>query len=116
MKGVIENTKEESFSRTDTKIIKGVAIILMLMHHLWAFPDRIAGGALNTVFNIFGESSAVFFGLFGKICVSLFFFLGGYGVYMQSKKSEFTILSNIKKLCLAYWKVFIVFIYNKGRL
>ncbi len=82
----------------------------MLMHHLWAFPERIAGGELNTLLNISGENPAVFFGLFGKICVSLFFFLGGYGIYMQSKKRGFSILFNIKKLCLAYWKVFLVFI------
>lgn len=39
--------KDLFFSRIDTKIIKGLAIILMLMHHLWAFPERIAGGELK---------------------------------------------------------------------
>ncbi len=32
---------EEQFSKLDTKIIKGLAIVLMLMHHLWAFQKRI---------------------------------------------------------------------------
>lgn len=34
-------------SREDTKILKAIAVILMLAHHLWAFPDRIAGGELK---------------------------------------------------------------------
>lgn len=65
------------FTREDTKIIKGTAIILMLIHHLWGFPERIAGGSLKYMFIIFGQSSIVYFGLFGKICVSLFFLLVG---------------------------------------
>lgn len=104
----VENKKV--FSSNDTKIIKGIAIILMLMHHLWPFEERIAGGELKHLFTMFGDSSLVFFGLFGKICVSLFFFLGGYGIYIQSKKKNFNIIANIKKLYLAYWKVFIIFI------
>ena len=31
------------FSKEDTKVIKGITIILMMMHHLWAFPGRISG-------------------------------------------------------------------------
>lgn len=37
---------ENYFTKEDTKVIKGIAIILMLTHHLWGFPDRIAGGEL----------------------------------------------------------------------
>ena len=107
MKGKKEVKREGGFSRTDTKIIKGVAILLMLLHHLWAFPDRIVGGELNTAF---GLNYTQFFGTFGKICVSLFFFLGGYGIYMQSKKRGFTIISSIKRLYSSYWKVFLIFI------
>ena len=102
------NKKE--FSRDDTKIIKGVAVVLMLMHHLWFFPDRIAGGELKHLFTIFGESSLGYFGSFGKICVSLFFFLGGYGIYIQSRKENFNLINNIKKLFTSYWKVFLIFI------
>jgi hypothetical protein len=31
---------ETTFTRTDTKVIKGVAVLLMLMHHLFYFPDN----------------------------------------------------------------------------
>lgn len=97
-------------TRDDTKIMKGIAIILMLTHHLWSFPDRMAGGSLNYSFSIFGMSSIVYFGLFGKICVSLFFFLGGYGIYKSSQGKSYDIIRKLKKLYLEYWKVFLIFI------
>lgn len=50
----------------------------MLIHHLWTFPERLVGGELNHLFNIFGGSSIFIIGSFGQICVSIFFFLGGY--------------------------------------
>ena len=101
---------EQTFSREDTKLMKGVAILLMLMHHLWAFPERIAGGELWHVLNICGESSLTYFGSFGKICVSFFFFLGGYGVYLTTCSKKYDLIAKIKGLYLAYWKVFVLFI------
>ena len=57
---------DQTFSRDDTKLMKGAAIILMLMHHLWGFPARIAGGELWHVLSICGESSLTYFGSFGS--------------------------------------------------
>ena len=88
-------------SREDTQIIKGLAIVLMLMHHLWAFPDRIPV-SLNYVFTIFEQSSIVYIGMFGKICVSLFFFVGGYGTYLSSSEKNYDIVNRIRKLYGAY--------------
>ena len=100
----------EAFPKSDTQIIKGLAILLMLMHHLWFFPDRIAGGELKYLFTFLGKSSTDIMGSFGKICVSLFFFVGGYGIYKKSEEKDFNILKNIKKIYLNYWKIFLIFI------
>ena len=48
---------DRTFSRDDTKLMKGAAIVLMLMHHLWGFPGRIAGGELWHVLSICGETA-----------------------------------------------------------
>ena len=114
-----------TFSREDTKLVKGFAIILMLYHHLFAFPNRIQdGSSYIPVLEFSGIDSAMLFGLFGKICVALFLFLGGYGTWMsyQSKKStlicadansasfslsEFT-MNKIKGLYAPYLKVFAI--------
>ena len=100
----------EAFPKSDTQIIKGLAILLMLMHHLWFFPDRIAGGELKYLFTFLGKASTNIMGSFGKICVSLFFFVGGYGIYKKSEEKDFNILKNIKKIYLNYWKIFLIFI------
>lgn len=99
-----------SFSREDTKAIKGVAVTLMLMHHLWGFPKRILGGELTYFVTVFGQSSISYLGTFGKLCVSLFFFLGGYGMYKLYQQKRLDITLHIQKLYISYWKVFLIFV------
>ena len=98
------------FDREDTKVIKGIAILLMLAHHLWAFPDRIYGGGFTAILSVFGMPLSVFIGKFGKICVSLYFFLSGYGLYKSSRGKKLDILLRLKGLYSSYWKVFFLFI------
>ena len=117
------------FSRDDTKMVKGFAIILMLYHHLFAYPaERLQPGVSYTPLLTFTSvDSAMLIGLFGKMCVALFLFLGGYGTWMsfQAKRdkqllaqpkdatasadplSSFT-LAKIKGLYVPYLKVFVI--------
>ena len=102
--------KKFSFTASDSLIIKGVAIILMLMHHLWMFPDT-KPDTLNHLITIFNTPLPTYLASFGKICVSLFLFLGGYGTYITAKKKkDWNIFVSIKKLYIKYWKVFFIFI------
>ena len=43
---------DQLLTKDDTKVMKAIAIILMLIHHLWGFPERIAGGKLRYCFHI----------------------------------------------------------------
>ena len=117
------------FSRDDTKMVKGFAIILMLYHHLFAYPaERLQPGVSYAPLLTFTSvDSAMLIGLFGKMCVALFLFLGGYGTWMsfQAKRdkqllsqpkdtttsadllSSFT-LAKIKGLYTPYLKVFTI--------
>lgn len=103
-------TPDTFLSKDDTKIMKAIAICCMLMHHLWCFPTRLAGEPLKYFFTIFGISSTVYIGYFGKICVPLFFFLGGYGVYKSYFGRSYNVVEKLKNLYFAYWKVFLIFI------
>lgn len=98
------------FTKEDTKVVKGFAILLMLMHHLWGFPDRIPGDGLLYSFHIFGRSSIQYLGMFGKICVSIFFFIGGYGIYKSAQTQAFDLVGKLKRLYISYWKVFVIFV------
>lgn len=97
-------------SREDTKVLKGIAVLLMLTHHLWGFPQRIAGGELRGLVTLFDISGPYFVAIFAKICVSTFFFLGGYGTWMSSRNGSYDAAGRIKGLYLSFWKVFFLFV------
>ena len=114
-----------TFTREDAKTVKGVAILLMLCHHLFAYLDRIQDGNSYTPLLTFNTiNSAQPMDLFGRTCVALFPFLGGLGTYIsqQSRRrrlegqgeaalaqemSRFT-LAKVKALYVPYLKVFCV--------
>lgn len=99
------------FDKEDTKVIKGIAILLMIAHHIWGFPSRLySGGGFPQTPMIFGEPYYLYIGRFGKICVSIYFFLSGYGICKSSQKGNINILAKLKKLYFSYWKVFLIFI------
>lgn len=101
------------FSKRDTKVIKGIAIVMMLYHHLFGFPERIANDiSYSSLFSYHGNTASLYIGIFGKLCVYIFIFLGGYGTYLTSQETpdDVLIASKIKKLYEIYWKVFIIFI------
>ena len=82
----------------------------MLAHHLFAFPDKVPFGyEFKTIISINGVSIPTCIGIFGQICVSVFMFLGGYGIYKQlGQKNLF--LHKIVRLYKSYWKVFFIFV------
>lgn len=104
---------KSEFSRTDTKAIKGVAVVLMLFHHIAGFPERFPLDFLGfqSLWGAFFENGYLQnFASSAKICVSLFFFLGGYGHFIRRKSSKLSVTSEIFRLYCAYWKVFIIFV------
>lgn len=105
------------FTKENTKQIKGIAILLMMAHHLFAFPARMPfGTSLQTPFYISGMELTELIGGFGKICVSIYMFMGGYGLFKRyascvERNAECNRLgSDIIKLYKAYWKVFLIFV------
>ena len=99
------------FTRHDTKIIKGIAICLMLYHHLFAFPERVTEGTFVSLWYFNETNLSVCLGAFGRICVALFTFLSGYGIYRSSLSGEDSAAlaaRHIKSLYKTYWMVFFV--------
>ena len=78
-----------TFSRDHTRILKGIALLLMIVHHtstpsLWA--DE--GSDVFATFQYLQQSA--------KICVYIFAFLVGYGFYCSKNK---TIQYSFKRCC-----------------
>lgn len=101
-------------NRKHTQMVKGVAIVLMVWHHLFAFPNRIKDVSYQSMMSIDGTPIEQYIGSFGKICVAIFLFLSGYGLYkVYQKKQSFTLPDSVKRVggfLKYYGVVFILFI------
>lgn len=82
-------------TKQDTIAIKGIAILLMLWHHLF----------LSTVeYGVWANS----FSSIAKLCVALFLFVSGYGLTKQYTKLEKPYFKNtVEFLALRYLKFFL---------
>lgn len=105
----MNNTVDLFLTRDDTQIIKGLAVILMIGHHLLAFPDRLPG-TLFSFSGLLGFNVLFHLGAFGRICIGMFSFLGGYGKYIRSESKPVKPLKETLNLYKKYWQVFLVFI------
>lgn len=100
------------FTREDTKVIKGIAICLMLCHHLFAYPTRVIEPNTFVSFFTFGSTSlATYIGQFGIICIPTFLFLGGFGTYLSASKVDDVgtlVTGRIVGLYKLVWQVFLL--------
>lgn len=99
------------FTKLDTSVMKGVAVSLMIAHHLFTFPERLVDVGYISVPFINGMTLAACLGQFGKICVSVFTLLSGYGTYLSLSRAQndaAVTLRHIRSLYISYWKVFLI--------
>lgn len=95
-------------TKQDSLIIKGIAILLMMIHHLFAFPDRIVMSSYIPLFYINNTSIEYYIGVFGAICVSIFIFISGYGLFISYKSKK--IYKRIFKFYKNFFVIFIIFV------
>ena len=106
-------TKEESLQ------LKGIAIMMMLWLHLFGTNQTILDGCEKHIYLWNGAPMIYAMRKFGRMCVVLYTFLGGYGmykVYQRSHSSDLGIINGMNngkralKLLANYWIVFLIFI------
>jgi hypothetical protein len=101
------------FTKKDTGIGKGIAICLMIIHHLFNTRARILEGNSYIPLLVFKDIE-IHIARFGKICVASFIFLSGYGLYLSFQKSDKNIavyvINKLKKFYPVFWAQFIVFV------
>ena len=101
--------KHVVFDKNASLMIKGVAIIMMVFHHGFRLTNIYSGFQMS--FFPFTESNIVNIASASKICVSLFVFVSGYGLYLSfaQKKATVTaqkwVLYRCLKLFSKYWFV-----------
>lgn len=99
-------------TKENTLLIKGVAIILMFTHHLFRFPSRVENvkyfSLSGDIFN--GYNIEYLIGDFGKICVGIFLFLSGIGLYYSGKHEWKDSKKRIINFYSYFIFIFIIFI------
>lgn len=104
------------FTKYETNSIKLIAVILMLAHHLFSFPDRIKETCYYNSLLLNSDNKTIEMELasFGKICVALFLLLGGYGLFQSYVKDKTHVnkmlIKRIFNLYKKVWQIFIIFI------
>lgn len=101
-----------TFTKDDTKVVKAIAVMLMLYHHLFGFPERIYNNYINLIPTINNHNISFLIASFGKICVTIFIFLAGYSSYisMKNNKEESVVKKRVYNLYKIFWKVFLVIV------
>lgn len=66
------------FTKEETNFCKGIAIIMMLFHHLFNDFEEYAGHPVD--YRPFTGERLMFLALLCKVCVAIFVFLSGYGI------------------------------------
>lgn len=85
------------FNKEASQRVKGIAILLMIAHHL--FTQNVFSQISSVPLSLYYQQ----IGIMGKLCVSIYMFVGGYA-FLLSKEN-----SIIKRLCHIYKKYIITF-------
>ena len=97
-------------SKTDTQVLKGIALLLLLSHHLF-----YKNPGLYDDITIIGNHQLVqTIGVISKVCVSIFVFLSGYGLTIKyNSQSHLNVRqfywSRSVKLLTNYWLIWFLF-------
>ena len=77
--------EKNAFSKDASLALKGVAILLMMFHHCFRDASLYQGFPMS--FFPLPEQTVVHLALASKICVSLFAFVSGYGLFLNCRDS-----------------------------
>lgn len=125
MKSTQPNQTRQIFDKRQTNIAKGIALLMLLWHHLFfnspEYYDRFV-----SMFSIKGIPVESFLAVFCKVCVAIFLFLSGYGLFKSydsyinkverskikpSYLNDFIFIKNhLIKLMSEYWFIYVIFV------
>lgn len=96
--------RNRELTKDDTLFLKGIALVLLLVHHLFYEQTGLYADFGGVVHKI---------GLFSKLCVAIFVFLSGYGIVKSARgeiQAKLFYVKGFTKLYLNYWLMWILFV------
>jgi len=107
-----------NFDKKQTLSLKGVAILIMIFHHLFLGILQMADAYGINCFPI-SQNRIHGLAVFGKVCIYMFAFVSGYGLWIDysrtrdSKSVGKWMIERYIKTFSAYWFIFVIeFIYH----
>ncbi len=98
-----------NFNISDTNQAKGVAVLMLLWHHL--FTDKLYE---YSSIEVMGVDTIHWIAVLFKWCVGIFVFLSGYGLYKSQtnkpRKIKQFYFSHLSSLYLNYWFIWLLFV------
>jgi len=89
------------FDKQMSSIVKGCAILFMMMLHCYGKEYAVS---LNYDFAVFSHFNGVF-----KICIGIYSFMVGFGYAFSKNKDWHYSIQHIKKLLVPFWVILFVF-------
>lgn len=103
-------------TKSEIKITKGVAILFMLLLHL--FCTKEYEGLYTPIIFIANTPLIYYLALFGDCCVAMYCFCSGYGLFISYKNNKENYIKNnlirIFKLYINYWIILFIFVIGLG--
>lgn len=106
----MKNSTLWAFDKNDTLCLKGFAIIMMMCIHCFGNSQRFAGYEFEF---LIPENLYIDLAYYCKICVSIFAFISGYGLYLSAKNKSYNVtdinkwyISRILKTLSGFWFLF----------
>lgn len=103
----------KGLSKTDSQCLKGIAIIIMMFHHCFRMTSLFENYTVD--FSPFSQDFVVDTSSFFKICVSIFAFISGYGLYLSASKNTADFKTSAKwtaarliKTMGGFWLIYIL--------
>ncbi|ALS18150.1 acyltransferase family protein [Clostridium butyricum] len=112
---------KEGLTKENSNLLQGIAILMMLYHHLFCIPERLNTNYISLL-DINNINIELKLAWFFKICVAIYAFITGYGLYIVANKIESNnvidklikdyklILKKLINFYKQYWIVFIIFV------
>ncbi len=118
-----EYALKTGISKEGSKALQGLAILMMLYHHLFSTPEAL-GIDYVSLLNFNGINVELHMAWFFKICVGIYAFVSGYGMLraFESKRTRAdsfthsllydlkTVLYKLFSFYKVFWAVFIIFV------
>lgn len=94
-----------TLTRDDSQAFKGLAVILMIVHHL-----LISDFYINPSSLLLSNMALIRIMVLGKICIGIFMFVTAYGYSLRKRRDWGYSFSHIRGLLVRYWFLLLVFI------